>query len=91
MEVCDVELDEGCVVLVRYSCEPVGDGFGVLPLVLNCSFSMSCVFILSCMSFLIFPISDFEGLINRYVGLVLKFGLWSLLVMKTGCSAVELF
>ncbi len=33
VEVCDIELDEGCVVLVGYSCEPVGDGFGVLPLV----------------------------------------------------------
>ena len=41
------------------------------------------------MCLLIFPISDFEGLINRYVGLVVKFGLWSL-IMKAGCSAMEL-
>ena len=33
VEVCDIELDEGCVVLFGYICEPVGDGFGVLPLV----------------------------------------------------------
>ena len=31
VEVCDIELDEACVVLVGYSCEPVGDCFGVLP------------------------------------------------------------
>ena len=42
---------------------------------LSCSLSMSCVFILSRICLLIFPISDFEGLINRYDGLVLKFGL----------------
>ena len=41
------------------------------------------------MCWLIFPISDFEGLISRYVGLVVKFGLWSLIVMKAGCSARE--
>ena len=42
---------------------------------LSCCLSMSCVFILSSICLLIFPISDFEELINRYVGLVMKFGL----------------
>ena len=41
------------------------------------------------MCLLIFPISDFMGLISRYVGLLVKFGLWSLIGMKAGYSAME--
>ena len=56
---------------------------------LGCSLSMSSVFILSSTCLQIIPISDFGQLINRYVGLVMNFGLWSLIVIKAGCSVME--
>ena len=46
VEVCDIELDEGYIVLVGYSCEPVGNGFGVLPLVKLLFVCELCVYII---------------------------------------------
>ena len=54
VEVCDIEFDEGCVVLVEYSCEPVGDGFGVLPLVKLKFVCELCVYIIQ------YVIADFS-------------------------------
>ena len=44
--------------------------------------------ILSRILLLIFPISDLVGLISRQVGLLAKFGLWSLRVMNASLLAV---
>ena len=48
------------------------------------------VFIRSRICLLTLPISDLAGLIRRQVGLLAKFGLWSLRVMKASRLAVAL-
>ena len=84
----DVELDGGCIVFISSSSKPFSDSLGV-PSLGSCSLSLSCVCILSSICLQIIPISDFVVLINRCDGLVLKFSLWSLIVIKAGCLAIE--
>ena len=49
---------------------------------------MILLLILSRILLLILPISDLVGLISRQVGLLAKFGLWSLRVMNASLLAV---
>ena len=55
---------------------------------LNLAVLMILLLILSKILLLIFPISDLVGLISRQVGLLAKFGLWSLRVMNASLLAV---
>ena len=52
--------------------------------------SRTAAFILWRICLLIIPTSDLEGLISLHVGLLLKFGLWSLSVIKLSFVASEL-
>ena len=45
-------------------------------------------FILSTMFLLTLPISGFDGLIRRHLALLVKFSLWSFMVMNAGFSLV---
>ena len=55
---------------------------------LNLAALMILLLILSRILLLILPISDLVGLISRQVGLLAKFGLWSLRVMNASLLAV---
>ena len=55
---------------------------------LNLAAVMILLLILSRILLLILPISDLVGLISRQVGLLAKFGLWSLRVMNASLLAV---
>ena len=46
------------------------------------------MFILSTMFSVTLPISDFVGLIRRHLVLLVKFSLWSFMVMNAGFSLV---
>ena len=67
--------------------KPVDCGGGAFPLVeLGCSHDFAVDSVED--SFAILPISDLVGLISRQVGLLAKFGLWSLRVMNASLLAV---
>ena len=55
---------------------------------LNLAVLMILLLVLSRILLLILPISDLVGLISRQVGLLAKFGLWSLRVMNASLLAV---
>ena len=55
---------------------------------LNLAVLTILLLILSRIPLLIFPISDLVGLISRQVGLLARFGLWSLRVMNAYLLAV---
>ena len=58
---------------------------------LNLAVLMILLLILSRILLLIFPISDLVGLISRQVGLLAKFGLWSLRVMNASLLYIYIY
>ena len=70
------------MLFVFYGFEPLDCGGGAFPLVeLGCSHDFA-VDSVEDSFLLILPTSDLVGLISRQVGLLVKFGLWSLRVMN---------
>ena len=75
------------MLLVFYGFEPLDYGGGVFPLV-ELGFSHDLAVDSVRIFLLILPISVLVGLISPQVGLLAKFGLWSLRVMNASLLAV---